>query len=379
MMTTSERRACLERGLALARAGRAAEMRRDLDVAVRHYGEARGAIESVGATPLLASILRWEGSAQRDLGRLPEADDLYRESFRAAVECDSLGAQAAAVNCRGVVQQRRGRLDQAERIYEDALILATEAGELRLIGMIRQNLGVVFNIRGDFELALSSHRSALYAFEAMRDDEGITWVLNNLGMLFTDLGEPDRAEQTFLRGLRLATSRGDRPLRGILLCNYAESLISTKRWEDASRSLDTALDIACEGEDVSRAGEALKLRGVLERECGNLDSASERLGQALACARSVRNGLLEAEVLRERGELHLLRLDAEAAAADLAAAETAFRSAGAIRDAEEARKTLAGLAEPKPASTSADRSASASARRPHRLQGGHDQVHPERG
>ena len=333
----------LGRAFALAQSGRIAELRRDLRSALGLYQEARDVLDGIGPTPLLANILRWQGSVRRDEGKLEEADELYRESLDVAVACGSLAARAAAINCRGVLAQRSGDLAQAERTFDEAQRLAIEAGEIRLTGMIRQNLGVLFNIRGDFESALEHHRAAVEAFENMGDDEAVSWALNNLGMLFNDLNETVRAERAFLRGLAIARNRHDRPLQGVLLCNYAEGLIATERWEEAAAALETAFAIACEGQDLKRSAEALKFLGVLERECRRFTAALERFDHALSTATSVQDALLTAEVLRERGALHLQRADAVAAREDWAAAERAFRSAGAARDADAMRERIAGL------------------------------------
>ena len=335
------------RAFALAQSGRIAELRRDLRSAHGLYQEARDVLEGVGPTPLLANILRWQGSVRRDEGKLEEADELYRQSLDVAVACGSLAARAAAINCRGVLAQRSGDLARAERTLEEAQRMAMEAGEIRLTGMIRQNLGVLFNVRGDLERALEHHRAAVEAFENMGDDEAVSWALNNLGMVFNDLNETVRAERAFLRGLAIARNRRDRPLQGILLCNYAEGLIATERWEEATAALETAFAIACEGQDLKRGGEALKFLGVLERECRRHTAALERFDQALSTATSVQDALLTAEVLRERGELHLRSDDATAAHEDWAAAERAFRSAGATRDADAVRERMAGLSRPR--------------------------------
>jgi tetratricopeptide (TPR) repeat protein len=209
--------------------------------------------------------------------------------------------------------------------------------------MVQQNLGVLANIRGDLEAAKTHYRAALRAFGEMGDDEASSWVLNNIGMLLNDLGSPSRAERSFRRGLTIARTRRDRPLEGILLGNYAEGLIAMKRWDDAAEALDEAFNIACEGDDLARAGEALKFHGVLERERGRFDEARQRFQEALNVATSMDDRLLIGEVLRERGELHQRMCDATSAAADLAEALKVLEAAGATRDADDVRLRLADL------------------------------------
>lgn len=343
MMTTQPTDDRLERALSLARSGRTADIRRDLGGALLLYGDARALLEGIEPTPLLANILRWQGSVLRDKGDIEGAEALYLESLSVAEGAGSLAAQAAATNCLAVGAQRRGDLEEATRLYRHAARLATEAGEIRLIGMIEQNLGVVSNIRGEHAEAQTRYQAALRAFEDVGDLEAASWVLNNLGMLFNDLGMPSRAEAAFLRGLALARSRRDRPLEGVLQTNYAEGLIAMRRWDEATEALDRGFEIACESDELIRAAEVLKFRGILERERGRVDAAMQRFREALSVATGVRDRLLMGEILLQRGELHLRTGDADAATDDWSAAIGAFTAAGAAGDAARARERLAEL------------------------------------
>ena len=343
-MTESVREGRLARALAVTRSGRTADARRDLLGALELYREARNLLSGLEPTPLLANLLRWEGSVVRDQGKIEQADELYLESLRVAEASGSLSAQAAAVNCRGVIAQRRGDMAAAEELYARASVLASIAGEIRLAAMIEQNLGVLSNIEGDLGRAEARHRNALRAFEETGDLEAASWVYNNLGMLLNDVGAPMRAERAFRRGLAIVRARGDRPLEGILLTNYAECLIALERFDEAAEALDDGFTIACEGEELARAGEALMFRGVLERERGNFAEATRRFREALDVATSVDDGLLIAEVQRERGEMHRRLDDVAAAASDWTEALKSFERVGASRDADVIRERLADLA-----------------------------------
>ncbi len=324
----------LHDALELARGGRAAEMRRDLSMALTRYEEARSLLAEVEPTPLYANLLRWSGSVLRDLGRVDEADKLYADSFTVADRTGAITAKASALNCRAVIAQRRGDLDEATALYRRAARHAVEGGEIRLSGMIEQNLGVLANIRGDLDGALVRYRAALRAFQEVSDDEAVSWVLNNMGMLLNDLGLPLRAEKSFLQGLDIAKARRDRPMEGVLRANYAESLIALKRWDEAAKQLDQSLAIARAGDDMARVGEALKFRGVLERERGELETAASLLDAALSIGEDVADPLLVAESLRERGELRRRKGMSDEALDDWEAARRGFRELHASLDAD---------------------------------------------
>jgi tetratricopeptide (TPR) repeat protein len=267
------------------------------------------------------------------LGRVDEADELYADSFDVADKTGAIAAKASALNCRAVIAQRRGDLDEATALYRRAARHAVEAGEIRVSGMIEQNLGVLANIRGDLDGALVRYRAALRAFQEVSDDEAVSWVLNNMGMLLNDLGLPLRAEKSFQQGLEIAQARRDRPMEGVLRANYAESLIALKRWDEAAKQLDRALAIARAGDDLARVGEALKFRGVLERERGELDTAAALLDAALSIGEDMSDPLLLAESRRERGELRRRKGMMDEALDDWEAARRGFKELHATLDA----------------------------------------------
>jgi tetratricopeptide (TPR) repeat protein len=336
----------LEKAFELAREGRVAEKRRELNEALAHYAEARELIHDLSPTPLLANLLRWMGSVHRDLGNTADAERSYVESLRIAELTGTVSGQAAALNCRAVMAQRKGDLSHAVALYRRAARLATEAGEIRLAGMIEQNLGVLANIRGDLDGALVRYRAALRAFQRVGDDEALSWVLNNMGMLLNDLNLSERAEKSFVQGLEIARARRDRPMEGILLTNYAEGLIAMRRWDEAQEVLTQALLFAREGGDTARVAEALKFKGVLERERGNFAEAGKHLGEAHTLARSVDDPLLVSEVLRESGELRLREGNVTGAVGDWTEALAGFEKLEAHLDVKAIRTRLASVAGP---------------------------------
>lgn len=324
----------LDQALELARGGRSLELQRDLPGARARYENALELLAEVEPTPLLAKLLRWNGSVCRDLGEIDVADELYTQSFVAAERAGTTAGQASALNCRAVVAQRRGDVENATALYRRAARLATEAGEIRLAGMIEQNLGVLANIRGDLDGALVRYRAALRAFREVADDEAVSWVLNNMGMLLTDLGLSNRAEKSFVEGLELASARRDQAMEGVLRANYAECLIVMERWEEAREQLAIALGIARHGSARTREGEALKHLATLERHLGHLEEAEIHVQSALDIAWAMNDPLLVAESLRERGRLRVLQGRPEEAAKDWLEAKARFASLNAILDAD---------------------------------------------
>ena len=92
--------------------------------------------------------------------------------------------------------------------------------------------------------------------------------------------------------------------------------------------MSIALEVARDGEDHAREGEALKFSGILERERHDLAAASERLEGALEIGQRVEDPLLVAETLRERGQLRLTQDRRDLALSDWEEALEGFLALG---------------------------------------------------
>ena len=82
-------------------------------------------------SPLLADVLRWQGSVIRDRGQTSDAEVLYKRSLDVAVRLNYEAGQAHVLNCLGLVAQRRGDLPTANRYFNDARQIAERCGEAR--------------------------------------------------------------------------------------------------------------------------------------------------------------------------------------------------------------------------------------------------------
>ncbi|HEX8692590.1 MAG TPA: tetratricopeptide repeat protein [Longimicrobium sp.] len=328
----------------LAEEGRAAEQRGEPDDALRLYEEARGLLAGEPPPPLLADVLRWTGTVHRERGSLGEAERWYQRSMDAAERAGHVTARAHGYNCLAILAQRRGSLDGAEEFFREAARLAAQEGENRLLAMVQHNRGIVADIRGDHEDALRCWRESLKAFEAAEDECGCCEVLNSMGILHGRLGEHDRAEEVYARGIALARSRKASAVEGILEANRAQARIGAGRLEDAEVGCVWAYALAQRRGDPVRMAEALRIRAVVDERRGRLGDALSALDRARELAEPVGDPLLLAEVLRETGEVWRRYGEAHRAREAWDGALSRFRQLGARADAADVETRLAALA-----------------------------------
>jgi len=285
----------------LAELARAAGLGDSPDDALDWHREALSLLGADEPTPLMADVLRWQGSVLRDRGRTSDAEPLYKESLRVATQLGYQEGRAHALNCLASLTQRRGDLVATANYLTEALSVADACGEARLVGMIQQNLGITADIRGNPAAALAHYRVSLRTFESTNDLQPMVWVLNNLGVLHTKENQFDEARVTFDRALGLARARGDLMSEGILEENRAELHLILEELDEAVDPIGRALAIAEQrGDDVRRAA-ALKLRGAHQRMSNRGAEAVSTLRHALTLSAVGEDALQGGEILYQFG------------------------------------------------------------------------------
>ena len=271
------------------------------DAALQLGREAISMLTDDEETPLLADVLRWQGSVMRERGQTSAAEPFYRRSLDVAEHLGYDAGRAHALNSLASLAQRRGDLASAANLISSALALAVRCGEMRLVGMLQQNLGILADIRGDRAAALAYYRVSLSTFESSSDLQPMCWVLNNLALLLIKEEEFDEAHALLDRALGISRARGDLMAEGIVEENRAELHLTEGNLDEAYVSLWRALEIAeTRADDMRKAG-ALKLRGVHERLSSRPVDAVNTLQYALTLSAVTEDALLGAEVLYQFG------------------------------------------------------------------------------
>lgn len=310
------------------------------DLILRSDRESLAMLGADEDSPLLADVLRWQGSVVRDRGQTTDAEALYRRSLEVARRLDYEAGQAHALNCLGSVAQRRGDLIAANTHYNEARRIAEVCGEGRLAGMIQQNLGIVADIAGDADAAFSHYHASLHAFESTHDSQAMTLVLNNLGVVQMKSGRFDDARSSYDRALTLARYRGDLLSEGVIEENIAELEMKRGNVAAATPSIDRALEVAELRQDRMRRAAALKMRGIALRVSGKPGESLDPLRTAMALSAVSEDALLGGEIMYECGlALADLGLTVEARQSFMAALD-AFERIGANGWIDRVRASL---------------------------------------
>lgn len=311
--------------------------------ALKSYEASLGRVAAEGDPAVAAEILRGIGAVHYTRGDFNQARDVFEASL-AVAESNGLAEQtAAALNCLAAVEQFAGALGEAEALYLRARAITESCGDHRRAAMIEQNLATLANVRGDPELALLRHQSAYQRFAALGDQRGAAGVLQNMGMAYVDVESWAAAERAFEEASVLAEALDDRETLATVEINRTALYLRRGRLEEARDCCDRAMELFSGVQSKAGMAESCKFSGVIYRELGSVELAEGQLELAAGLARICGDRLLEAEVERERGLLHVRVGRRADARRSLRRAHSLFGELCATRDVLDVEARLATL------------------------------------
>ncbi len=142
------------------------------------------------------------------VGRLAQAEDMYKSVFDAAELTDDDTWRAIAYGNLGNIYQTRGELDKSEQMYHKAMEIDERLG--RQEGMADQygNLGLIYWKRGELDKAEKMLRKSLEIEERLGQQQGIAIQYGNLGLIYQTRGDLDKAEKMHSIALEIEKSLG---------------------------------------------------------------------------------------------------------------------------------------------------------------------------
>jgi CHAT domain-containing protein/Tfp pilus assembly protein PilF len=266
--------------------------------------EARDVLQEAAALTGIGAVHFSRGDLSDALKAFEEARDLSRSMG------DTSGELLSEGNIAGI-HTRRGQLQKAVEIYTRQIGRVKPQGE----GVLFNNLGAAYLELGDPERALESYERSRDAYHALRDTDGEAAARIAAGWTRQVLGDPRAALKEYeeARGLVREESWDLPHFIGLARLALGEA-------EAARRSLERALEIARESHSRSREAQTLLALGAARRKLGETGPAvasftqAVELGAEIEYPSVVAPGLLErAAVLRDEGRLGDAKADVERA------------------------------------------------------------------
>jgi len=239
----------------------------------------------------VAALISWQASAAADLGRLDQAETLFRqavEQYAGLPGSDNLQTLECLANL-AIVLTDLGRLDEAEDLFRSVLAQKTEAlgPEHPDVGVTLHNLANVYREQGRYRDAQEVLQRSLAIGLATSGADTLTTAQTeaNLAAVWVDLGQYDEAQSLIDRALEVQSRRmpGDHPNLWLSRSVVANIAVGRRQFASAqalyfqiSQALEPTL-----GPDHLTCLIARSRLGRIAYRLGQIGEARERLDGAI--------------------------------------------------------------------------------------------------
>lgn len=274
-----------------------------LEEALQAFGEAALLFGESGSRQRQAASLQAQGRIHRQLGRSPQARDLYRQAAEIwRTSAGSLG-EAIARNDLGLTSWDLGELGEAEGHFRGALEGLAGLGEDSAEAEIQQNLCLITHARGDLTEAVDCYAAARDRFRHLGELRWEGIAHNNLGYAYFALGEPSPAIASYQRALEIQEAVGDRAGRAQALNNLAVVYRGVGEVQEALVLYDQAKALQEELGNQRQLAATLSNLGAAYRNLGEVERARSYFVDALALRRRLGDSRGEVSTLGHLGQL----------------------------------------------------------------------------
>lgn len=273
--------------------------------AQKHFAAAAEA--AAGVWPHgVAEAHRGLGNVALEAGLLPEAAEHYESALALVDFAEKPAFHGSLTNNLGLVEAHMGRLDAAAARFETVMRWARESGSPVTLGQVLSNLGEVYLNIGRYAEAIPLVEEAV---ELHRQDGNLGSELicvNQLATARIEEGQPQQAWDLMLAARERAAASDDPILSAAILNVQAMAAISLRRFTDATRLHEQAMEIAV---SVGNNEVELNARLGLAKVAMHLDRYAEADAQAEVTADralAAHHGKILVDCLLLRAEVHQL-------------------------------------------------------------------------
>jgi tetratricopeptide (TPR) repeat protein len=256
-------------------------------------------------------------------GLIQQAADSLDSTLQWAVRLKDPRMAAGVTKQRGNLLRQLGRLAEAETVFRDALAIAPP--DIR--ASVLADLAPVLALLSRDGEARESIRSAINVFAALGDEVNRAGQLVNLAALSL----PDDAARLRGEAMAIFDRLGDESGRATVLLNAAKAARDAGDPDTARSNYEQARDAAARIGDRRQVAMALHGLAIEDDSSGDVDAAVSGYRSALAEAQAAGHLMEVASVLNNLGRLHRDRGEPSAAAQVRTRALEIYRSSGDVR------------------------------------------------
>lgn len=233
------------------------------------------------AAGMASASLTEKGHCLCDLGRLDESAAAYEEGIKISEALEDTRGAAVGRGNLGTVRLYQGRYQEALEAYEAALKAFEALQEPGAVAGIHHQIGMVYEQSGNFSPAEAAYKKSLAIKVQQKDEAGQASTLGQLGNLYNKMGRLEEAAVFYSQAADKYVTIKDIAREGVARNNLALTLIKLKRYGQARRELQRAVECKEPYGHAAQPWTAWAILQNLETAEGNEQAAAEARNKAV--------------------------------------------------------------------------------------------------
>lgn len=259
----------------------------DYDLSLQYYGQAVAAFKQVNDQKGIANCLHNTGLVYEVTGEMEKAVNYYEQSLEIEEQLGDAIGQAQSIMNIGNLYYQQDSYDKALDYYFRALLITSELSDTLLLGQLNQNIGLVYWQWDQVDEALNQFILARDLFE----QSGELWEQANatyhIGLMYaTEMNEPDKGLDYYLRALSMKEMVGDPPGSARILNSIGNLMAEQGKYEEAFTNFNHSLELYEAINNANGLVETYFYIGKTHYKAGNYSASIGFLEKCLSLAKS---------------------------------------------------------------------------------------------
>ncbi len=214
-----------------------------------------------------AEMLIELGGLKSGSGDFTAAEDYYSKAKEIATSSNDNYNLYQAIICQSELIRKKGDYKTAIELANEALELNKKQENLWGVAVSNLELGNINNEMGEYKTALSYYHIADSLYTSLGIEISKSTPLNNTGTIYFWQGNYDEALPYFMKAHEIVVKSGvDKSFLSIIKSNIGEIYFETRKFDDARKWLNEAINIGNELTSYREVADALSIMAKLNFE-----------------------------------------------------------------------------------------------------------------
>ncbi len=240
------------------------------------------------AENMMSTSLSVKANCLRNLGRLEEAEDTYKQGLKISEKLDDKRSVAVNKGQLGTVYMLQEKYKEAITAHEEAKSIFEQLGEFQMMSVAYNQIGMVYRDTDNFKEAEKAYRQSLAIAIKIKYKNGEVLILRELGNLYDKQGYFEDAVTFYRQACDIDIRLNDLLNEGKERNNLANTLIKLKRYDEARDEINRANECKSQFGHAAHPWTAFSILYELEIATGHTKAAEQAWGKAFTAYLSYR-------------------------------------------------------------------------------------------